>query len=67
MEKFNESKYKQQYNREHYRTFKVDLKTDEFLELDRILKELGITKAQFLREAIIQVQSKYTLNKKDNK
>lgn len=52
MEKFNQTKYIQQYNKEHYRTFKVDLKKDEWEQLDKILKEKGITKAQFLREAI---------------
>ena len=61
MEKFNESKYKQQYNKEHYRTFKVDLKKEEFDKLEQKLKELGLTKAQFLRDAIIQVQSRYTM------
>lgn len=67
MEKFNESKYKQQYNKEHYRTFKVDLKKEEFDKLEQLLKKEGLTKAQFLREAIIQVQSRYTMSEKDGK
>ena len=67
MDKFNESKYKQQYNKEHYRTFKVDLKKEELDKLEQILKELGLTKAQFLRNAIIQVQSRNTMSEKDGK
>ncbi len=68
LDKFNESKYKQQYNKEHYRTFKVDLKKEELDKLEQILKELGLTKAQFLRDAIIQVQSRdTTFTKKFNK
>ena len=67
MEKFNESKYKQQYNKEHYRTFKVDLKKEELDRLEEYLAKKGITKAQFLRDAIIQVQSRYTMSEKDGK
>lgn len=67
MDKFNESKYKQQYNKEHYRTFKVDLKKEELDKLEQLLKELGLTKAQFLRNAIIQVQSRNTMSEKDGK
>lgn len=67
MDKFNESKYKQQYNKEHYRTFKVDLKKEELDKLEQMLKELGLTKAQFLRDAIIQVQSRNTMSEKDGK
>ena len=67
MEKFNEAKYKQQYNKDHYRTFKVDLKKEEFDKLEQKLKELGLTKAQFLRDAIIQVQSRNTMSEKDGK
>lgn len=45
-------KYKQQYNKEHYKAFKVDLKKEELELLEKKLKEKGITKAQFLRDAI---------------
>lgn len=52
MEKFNESKYKQQYSKEHYRKFNVDLKKEEFDLLTKLLKEKNITKVQFVRDAI---------------
>lgn len=52
MEKFNQQKYIQQYNKEHYKTFKVNLKQKEWDELEAILKQKGLSKAQFLRLAI---------------
>ena len=39
MKDFNQQKYIQQYNKEHYKTFKVDLKISEWNELDKILKK----------------------------
>lgn len=58
MSKFNQQKYKQEYNKEHYKTFKVDLKVEEWLELESILKSKGVTKAQFLRNAIKALKKK---------
>ena len=52
MKDFNQQKYIQQYNKEHYKTFKVDLKISEWNELDKILKKKKISKADFLRKAI---------------
>lgn len=52
MEKFNLNKYKQQYGKEHYKVFKVDLKKEESEELENMLKEDNKTKAEFLRESI---------------
>lgn len=52
MSEFNQKKYIIEYNKEHYKAFKVDLKVEELEELEKLLKEKGITKAQFLREAI---------------
>lgn len=57
MKEFNQGKYIQQYNKEHYRTFKVDLKKEEFDRLEELLKEKGLTKAQFLRDAIEKIKS----------
>lgn len=48
--------YKRSYNKEHYKTFKVDLKVEEWDEIDTILKQKGITKAQFLRDAIKMIK-----------
>lgn len=52
MEKFNQQEYIQKYNKEHYKTFKVDLKKHELEELNELLKKNSLTKAQFLRNAI---------------
>ena len=41
-----------QYNKEHYKAFKVDLKIEELKQLEEMLKEDGISKAEFLRIAI---------------
>lgn len=61
MEKFNQKKYIQQYQKKNYSVFKVDLKKEEKLELDTLLKKENLTKAQFLRNAIQELKEK--LNK----
>ena len=58
MEKFNQLKYIQEYNKEHYKTFKVDLKTKEFEELEKILKKAKLTKAEFLRQSIKEYKNR---------
>lgn len=40
------------YNKEHYKAFKVDLKIQELEELEFLLKEDKLSKAEFLRKAI---------------
>jgi len=52
MKQFNQQKYIQEYNKEHYKTFKVDLKVEEMQELETMLTSLHLSKAQFLRNAI---------------
>ena len=56
MSEFNQKQYIIDYNKEHYKAFKVDLKVEELEELEKILQEKGITKAQFLREAIDKIK-----------
>ena len=55
---FNQQKYIQEYNKKHYKTFKVDLKKEEFDELNELLKEKNLTKAKFLRYAIDKLKKK---------
>lgn len=55
MNKFDQQKYIQEYNKSHYKTFKVDLKINEWEELEDLLKGLKMTKAEFLRDAIKQL------------
>ena len=52
MEKFNQKKYIQDYQKEHYSIFKVKLKKEEKKELDELLNKIGLNQAQFLRNAI---------------
>lgn len=63
MSKFNQQKYIQEYNKEHYKTFKVDLKVEEWEELELLLKNKGITKAQFLRDAIKKLKHSHNSHK----
>lgn len=52
MNKFNQQEYIQEYNKKHYKAFKVDLKIEELEQLNELLKKKGLTKAQFLRNSI---------------
>lgn len=54
MSKFNQMEYIREYNKEHYKVFKVNLLKEEMEVLESYLKKKGISKAQFLREAMIQ-------------
>lgn len=55
---FNSNEYKRTYSKEHYSTFKVDIKKEEKKELDDMLEKKGISKAQFLRDAIIDLKKR---------
>lgn len=57
-EKFNQVKYIQGYNKEHYKVFKVNLKKEENDELEKMLKEDKKSKAEFLRESIEDYKEK---------
>lgn len=58
MEQFNQQKYIQEYNKTHYKTFKVDLKVEEMDELNNLLKKHKLTKAQFLRNSIDKLKKR---------
>lgn len=62
MEKFDENKYKREYNKEHYSTFKVNLKKTEKEDLEKLLKKQRMTKASFLRNAIKKFSINYDIN-----
>lgn len=51
--------YIQEYNRKHYKAFKVDLRIDELQELNDLLKKEGLTKAAFLRKAIQELKNSH--------
>ena len=52
MKKFDQKKYIQNYQNEHYSIFKVKLKKKEKKELDELLAAVNLNQAQFLRNAI---------------
>lgn len=52
MSEFNQSKYIQQYIKEHKKRFACDLNKKEFEELEKLLKEKGLKKVEFLRNSI---------------
>lgn len=52
MEKFNQTKYIMEYRKQHKAQFNVDLNKSEKEELDILLKEKNLTKADFIRLAI---------------
>ena len=54
MEQFNQIKYIQKYNKDHYKVFKVNLKNKELEQLEKYLKSHKLTKAQFLRNILIE-------------
>lgn len=58
MAKFNKKKYDIEYNKKHYSQFKVDLKHEEKEELEMLLVKHKLTKAQFLRNAILELKKK---------
>ena len=50
--KFNKKDYDINYHTEKLSKFVVDLKKEEFNELNMLLKQLGLSKAEFLRKSI---------------
>ena len=52
MEKFNQTKYVMDYRKQHKARFNVDLNKSEKEELDILLKDNNLTKAEFIRLAI---------------
>lgn len=56
--KFNQNEYINDYKKKHYKQFRVDLKTEDMEELNVLLKGLGLTKSQFLKNAIQDLKQK---------
>ena len=56
--KFDKKKYDTEYKKSHYLQFKVDIKKEEKEELDLLLLEKKLTKADFLRNAIEELKKK---------
>ncbi len=52
LKKFDKSNYDVQFIKEKKQKFGVDLNKEEYVELENLLNEKNLTKAQFLRNAI---------------
>ena len=65
MKKFDQKKYIQNYQNEHYSIFKVKLKKEEKKELDELLAKAGLNQAQFLRKSILSLKEELTNHKSD--
>ena len=63
MEKFNQAKYIQEYNKKHYKEFRVNMKLEEMQELETMLTSLHLTKAQFLKNAIKELKLSHNSHK----
>lgn len=50
--KFNKKDYDINYHKEKLSKFVVDLKKEEFNELNMLLKQCSLSKAEFLRKSI---------------
>lgn len=61
---FEKKKYDKDYLKEHYKTFKVDLKKEEWELADNLLREKKITKVELVRLALKSLEDG-TLKKKD--
>lgn len=49
---FNQKKYIQEYQAEHYKVFKANLKPDEYNIINEYIKKNHLNKSQFLRLVI---------------
>lgn len=56
--KFNQVKYIDNFRKQNKAQFNVDLNIEEKKELDALLKELNLSKTQFLRNAIAELKAK---------
>ena len=54
----NNIDYIKGYNKEHYVRLQVYLKPDEMEELEKELNRLGLTKSQFIKDAIKELKKK---------
>ena len=56
--KFDKLKYDYEYRKEHYKEFRAFIDKLEFEKLEQLLKEKGLTKVDFLKKAIEELQKK---------
>lgn len=64
---FDQIKYINEYKKKHKKQFKVELDIPEMEELEKMLQENGLTKTQFLKNAIEDLRKKTQKNKDKTK
>ncbi|MGN1268192.1 MAG: hypothetical protein ACI4U0_01610 [Candidatus Aphodocola sp.] len=57
MSEFNQTKYINEWQKEHKKQFKVDLNKDEFENAEKLLKEKKLTKVGFVRLALKNLEN----------
>lgn len=57
-EKFNQSKYIQEWNKQNKKQFKVNLNIPEYEELKNLLKKNNLSNVQFVRNALNELKKK---------
>lgn len=65
--KFNKKEYDREYLKKNYKTFKVELKKEEWEKADKLLKEHNISKVELVRIALkLLEKGKIKKEEKDN-
>ena len=63
MSSFNKNEYDNNFKKDHYKQFKVDLPINEKEDLDNLLNFYNMTKSKFLRNAIINFKEEKKMKK----
>lgn len=57
--KFNQKEYNKEFNKKHYRQFKTELPIAEKEEIDNFLKEINMSKVEFIRKAYAHLKTEF--------
>ncbi len=57
--KFNQKEYNKEFNKKHYRQFKTELPIAEKEEIDNFLKEINMSKVEFIRKAYVLLKTEF--------
>lgn len=64
--KFDQAKYVDEYNKEHYVDFRIRLKKEEGKELNELLAKYNLSKSEFVRKSIhLLKRGEFKMNRND--
>lgn len=64
--KFDQAKYIDEYNKEHYVDFRIRLKKEEGKELNELLAKYNLSKSEFVRKSIhLLKKGEFKMNRND--